>query len=803
MTTSALPTDAPRCAPLPGTPDSPHQRASAPVQNSTPPTSWLAKSLTDQNLIALLIFLALLCYGNSLLHSFVYDDEQQILQNPYVKSWHYLPQIFTSTVWSFVGAAGATNYYRPLMTFTFLILWQLFGDIPFGFHLFNITLNAAVVVMLFYAGRALFNDRRIAWIAAALFAIHPVHTEVVDWIAAVPELEVTFFVLLTFYLFMKLGPAAVSQNCASGSQSAERAAARFAHDATGAPQSGTLWKLYAASVAAFAAALLSKEPALMFAPLAIVYEFFVRPVSINENERRASATLANHSASPTLRTANPASAGFAKSPAQSATDAKTSIPTESLAAKAARCLPICVVAAAYLLLRIALFGKLAPVLQHPKVTWPQAISSAFALIAGYTKYLFWPAPLSAFHVFHASFSLTELPVLAGIGVVLITVALILYLYKQAPTAAFSIFWIGVTIAPMLNARWMAANVFTERYLYLPSAGFCWLIAWCAINLWDRTTQSAPRELAALANVAPVHGTPPAFASEGLAPPQGTLKAKNVAAQSAATRGQTKPHANRARPLLVATAAIISAVSVTAVIKRNAIWRDDLSLYTRTLETNPDAAVIRSNLGALYYDAEQFDRALQEWQIALAQKPDNVVTMNALGIVYTRLNRYSEADAMFHQAMAARPLWGDSHFNYALLLQKTGRLPEALPEFKTAVQLSPLSGPAHRWYGEALVQNHQLDEAATQFRQAVDLEASLESMQDLVDVYHRQGRDADSEPILRRMVKQFPYDSTAHLALARTLEVINKPAEALREYQKVLSTDSTNAEAKAAVPRLSH
>jgi tetratricopeptide (TPR) repeat protein len=636
-----------------------------------PLSRWRSIQVSDQVLIAVLILLAVLCYGNSLFNAFVYDDEQQILQNPYVKSWHYLPQIFTTTVWSFVGAAGTTNYYRPLMTFTYLILWQAFKDIPFGFHLFNITLNAAVVVLVFAAGLRLFRDRRVAWVGAALFAIHPVHTEVVDWIAAVPELEVTFFVLLTFWFFAQLDKNS--------------------------------WKFQIATVASFALAVLCKEPALMFAPLAISFEHFVRPDN--------SGT--------------------------------------SVVAKLRRYAPLCVVAAVYLLLRIALFGKLAPVLQHPKITWPQTIYSAFALVAEYTKYLFWPAPLSAFHVFHSSVSPWELPVLAGISIFCAAVALIFYLRKRAPAAAFCILWMGITIAPVLNARWMASNVFTERYLYLPSVGFCWLVAWYGLHLWNRG-----------------------------------------AAKASWSRG-----------ILATAAIVIVLMSVVSIVRRNAIWRDDMTLYTRTLQTDPDAAVIRSNRASLYFDALQYDKALPEWQLALAQKPDNVVTMNALGLLYTRLRRNDEAEAMFQQAIAAKPLWGDSHFSRALLLQKTGHLSEALVEFKTGVTLSPLSAPAHRWYGEALLENNQRDEAVAQFQQAVELDPTLEAMHDLSELYILQGRNADAEPVIRRIIAQFPYDSSAHLMLGNLLEQASKRDQAANEFRAVLNDDPNNTEAKAALQRL--
>jgi tetratricopeptide (TPR) repeat protein len=661
MSTIAQPSDAIRT----------EQPPLRPAAIAKPHQNWRSKVSSDQWLIALLILLAVACYGNSLFNSFVYDDEQQILQNPYVKSWHYLPQIFGSTVWSFVGVAGVTNYYRPLMTFAFLVLWQIFGDIPFGFHLFNVTLNAAVVVMVFCAGRRLFPDPRIAWVAAALFALHPVHTEVVNWIAAVPELELTFFVLLTFLLFTQLDH----------------------HD----------WKLSLATVASFVLALLSKEPATMFVPLAIAFEHFVRP----GNERTPTAV------------------------------------------KIVRYAPFCIAAAGYLLLRISLFGKLAPVLQHPKVTWPQAIYSAFALIAGYTKYLLWPAPLSAFHVFHPSMSPAELPVLLGIAVVLLAGLLIFYLYKRSPAAAFCIFWMGITIAPMLNARWMASNVFTERYLYLPSVGFCWLVAWYAVKLW-----SGRRSTTII------------------------------------------PHA-----LLVVVAAAMASISLVVILRRNLVWRDDMTLYSRTLQTNPDAAIIRSNIATLYFDMNQLDRAGREWETALAQKPDNVVTMNALGFLYTNQGRYREAESMLKRAIDMKPLWGSPHYSYGILLQKTDRMPQALAEFERAVYLSPLNGAARRWYGEALTQNGQLELAETQLKKSAQLEDSFATLRDLVEVYLRLGRVSDAETILHRIVSQYPYDSQSHFELGEILEATGKREPALREYEIGLATDPGNAEARKAVQRL--
>ena len=123
------------------------------------------------------------------------------------------------------------------------------------------------------------------------------------------------------------------------------------------------------------------------------------------------------------------------------------------------------------------------------------------------------------------------------------------------------------------------------------------------------------------------------------------------------------------------------------------------------------------------------------------------------------------------------------------------------EFKTGVTLSPLSAPAHRWYGEALLENNQREEAIEQFQQAVELDPTLEAMHDLSELYILQGRNADAEPVIRRIIALFPYDSSAHLMLGKILVQADKRDQAASEFRAVLNDDPNNTEAKAALQRL--
>ena len=54
-------------------------------------------------LIAALVACATLPYLNILFNGFVYDDDTQVMQNPYIRSFRYLKEIFTTNVWYFRG----------------------------------------------------------------------------------------------------------------------------------------------------------------------------------------------------------------------------------------------------------------------------------------------------------------------------------------------------------------------------------------------------------------------------------------------------------------------------------------------------------------------------------------------------------------------------------------------------------------------------------------------------------------------------------------------------------------------------
>jgi len=110
--------------------------------------------------------LAAIAYLPSLAGVFHFDDYNVIVHYPTVHSWEALLE----------RAGGGV---RPLLKASYTLNWTLGG----GFHLLNIALHAMNAALLFLIGERLFGDRRAAFIAALLFALHPAATEAVTYIS--------------------------------------------------------------------------------------------------------------------------------------------------------------------------------------------------------------------------------------------------------------------------------------------------------------------------------------------------------------------------------------------------------------------------------------------------------------------------------------------------------------------------------------------------------------------------------------------------------------------------------------------
>jgi tetratricopeptide (TPR) repeat protein len=146
------------------------------------------------------LFAGFLVYAPTLHNPFLLDDESQILNNAFVRNANWEGIFEGSTFNSFGQERPNGVYYKPLMSAIYAGLWELGDGSSFLFHLLQLIL-AILNAFLFYWLLQRWTLPIFAGLAALLFLLHPINSEVILYIADLQDTLFLFWGLLALYLF--------------------------------------------------------------------------------------------------------------------------------------------------------------------------------------------------------------------------------------------------------------------------------------------------------------------------------------------------------------------------------------------------------------------------------------------------------------------------------------------------------------------------------------------------------------------------------------------------------------------------
>lgn len=356
-----------------------------------------------------LTVLAFVAYGNTLRGEFVWDDASSILLHQHVKNPSKVFALFTEDQHAFAGGAG--NFYRPLLSVTFLVDYvlarigqpaippdQVPSDLsPTLFHVSSILWHAAAAIALFLFMRRTGTPEAVCLTVSTIFVVHPLHTEAVAYISGRADSMAAAFMFAALYF------------CTWDETPRRRT--------TGV----------ALALAAYVAALLSKESAFIFPVLLALTTGFVPRAGITR------------------------------------------------LTPGARWLPLALsagVLAFYGALRrtVLNFGGDTPSTTHDLSIRVIETLQSFAL---YIKLLFLPTHL------HMERTLVGVPgYTAGLGAALLIAVVVLIVWcvrTGRRRAAFGFAWFIATWLPISGLFPLNAPM-AEHWLYVPMAGFWWGLA---------------------------------------------------------------------------------------------------------------------------------------------------------------------------------------------------------------------------------------------------------------------------------------------------------------------------------------
>jgi Tfp pilus assembly protein PilF len=548
--------------------------------------------------VGLLLAAVVLIYGNTMRNEFTMDDGLYVVNNP---------QVTDLSVRELFAPNKISNVYRPFTFATLALNWAVNGGKPFGFHLVNLLLHAAVTWLLYLLLQAILGTspeaKTSALAAAWLFAVHPIHTEAVASVVGRSELLAAGFLLAAWILHLRDReiPALIC----------------------------------------FLLALLSKESAAAFLALVVVGDY-------------ARGEWKQH-----LRYAR---------------------------------------IAGVTLLYIGLIWKVqggrigkadVSMLDNTLAVIPAGwrILNALRVAWKYAGLQIYPATLSC------DYSFNQIPVYLNLRHTLpaaaaAVVAVGAWLWAVRKRRSGLVLAGGIYLASFAttaNILVPTGTIMGERLAYLPSAGFCLLVAliWSWLRDW-----------------APLGG-----------------------------------HWNRVRALLGARwnkdrqrtlawgvlAALVAALAMRTVV-RNRDWKNDLVLYAAAVQAAPDSAKMHSNLGNQYMARGQLDLARTEFQAALRIYPDYPDALASYGLLEGRDGNNEAADKMIERAlnMSRRdnPNYDFMVVNLAALRIQTGQMDSALELLNRGISESPTY--ARAWSNRAVIRYKRGETASA----AADAEEAL-------------------------------------------------------------------------------
>jgi Tfp pilus assembly protein PilF len=226
------------------------------------------------------------------------------------------------------------------------------------------------------------------------------------------------------------------------------------------------------------------------------------------------------------------------------------------------------------------------------------------------------------------------------------------------------------------------------------------------------------------------------------------------------------------------------------------------LYNKTLEQQPTAQIIRTNLGAVYFNRGDLASAEREWMATLGPARPYASTLDNLGLLRSRQKRYDEAIGYLQQAMSERPNYMSPHKNLAKTYAAMGRDQDAEREYRVAIGLAPLSSETRNDFGQYLLDHGRTTEAQEQFAVSAQADPNSEAQVNLGNLLAAAGDVQQARAAYGSAVSMDPFDSRAQFGLAKLDEGAGRVAEALRGYRAGLETDPGNIQARDAVLRLS-
>ncbi len=262
------------------------------------------------------------------------------------------------------------------------------------------------------------------------------------------------------------------------------------------------------------------------------------------------------------------------------------------------------------------------------------------------------------------------------------ILILVYRFRMNKWVVFGFLYYFLSIFFLLRVNTFPdGDVVADRFMYLPSVGFCFLTGYLIDIFWKKTIAS-----------------------------KGIFSSKTV---------------------LACLSAIYFLLALRTFAQAN-VWQDSLTLWNYVIRQTPSAALAYNNRGRAYEKKGMWELAVQDYKKCIELNPRMEEAYNNLGLYYKNKRDFSLAQEYFDKALELNPQFYQAYSNRGQVYSLEKRYALALADFGKAVDINPYFTKAYNNRGNVFEALGQNDLAFNDYSQAIAIDRKY------ADAYYNRG-----------------------------------------------------------------